>query len=613
MSSQILRCLVFVTLVITLGACQGKNDEENSSSPAVPTVGSPPPDSTAGETPTPVVQTPAPVVETPAPVVETPAPVVQPPAPIHETPPISETTPPVPEPTTPGPEVPIPGPVISDPSPETPPPAPAPELEPGECEAIAGTIAPGIFEINNGEPATNSPSVELKFHRDLAIKMRISADDHCGCGTWEAFVSTKPWTLIERNQLASISVQFKDSDGNYSKCAKNSILHDDQPPVIQLNLDPSNTYLSGADTKLNLKAIDLGIGIESLVCTLNETPVDCPQPNSPFVLSKQNAGTYIYQVSATDFLGLSTSKSVSWTVTKPNQKITQEYEVKTNTKVDILFVVDNSSSMALEQKKMAERIDPFLSQLTGLDWRIAVTTTDPRNQEDWGDGKLLVLKGHGKDTFLTSDMDLKKSQKTLGDTIERKEIGSSLKQGIYATYRTLERSLDPKDSANQFLRADANFAAIVISNGNESADGTKNKPENLLQFVRTTWPSKNFSFNSIIAKTGDEKCGIASGHQFGTAYEKMSYLSGSGMIGAPLIGSVCEVNYANQLKGLGATVQSAQKNIQLNCNPQGDATSSVAVMLNGANYSAPYMVQADRIVFSENLMAGRYTLKYQCQ
>ena len=58
----------------------------------------------------------------------------------------------------------------------------------------------------------------------------------------------------------------------------------------------------------------------------------------------------------------------------------------------ILIVDDNSGSMHYEQKSMAQRMSTFLQQLKGLDWRVAITTTDPKHSV-YGDGRLLEMKG----------------------------------------------------------------------------------------------------------------------------------------------------------------------------------------------------------------------------
>ena len=69
------------------------------------------------------------------------------------------------------------------------------------------------------------------------LKMKISDDNQCGCGTWENFVSTKDWDLKKQNSLNDVSVQFKDYEGRYSQCVKLSILHDNLAPKIAIALD----------------------------------------------------------------------------------------------------------------------------------------------------------------------------------------------------------------------------------------------------------------------------------------------------------------------------------------------------------------------------------------
>jgi hypothetical protein len=444
--------------------------------------------------------------------------------------------------------------------------------------------------------------------------MKISNDDHCGCGTWENYSETKAWTLGAENQTDTVSIQFRDYEGRYSACTTASILHDNKAPEIAVSLDGSNTYLSGQNSKLNLSVTDSGVGVQSVTCSLNNSPVSgCTLSSSTLVFSQQATGSYTFNVSATDKLGQSSAKQISWTVKSPYQEITQNYTIQSNNKVDILLVDDNSGSMEYEQQSMAKRMSTFLAQLSGLDWRIAITTTDPRDKFIWGGGQLLAMTGLPNQYYISSGMPLGQAKKALEDTIQRSEIGSSSEQGIFVTYRAIERSLDPKDNPNkQFFRNDANFATVVISDEDESDTQFKNIPENLLSFVKTTWPSKNFAFHSIVTRSGDAKCKNSQGYAYGPTYEKMSKLTGAGMLGGSIIGSVCESDYGSQLKGIGDSVQAMQKVIPLKCAPIGAATSAVVVTLNGSNYTAPYTVQNDRLVFASNLPTGQYSLQYRC-
>lgn len=43
--------------------------------------------------------------------------------------------------------------------------------------------------------------------------------------------------------------------------------------------------------------------------------------------------------------------------------------------LDILIVVDDSGSMAEEQKNLSNKLEPLLSEISGSDWKIGVITT----------------------------------------------------------------------------------------------------------------------------------------------------------------------------------------------------------------------------------------------
>lgn len=404
---------------------------------------------------------------------------------------------------------------------------------------------------------------------------------------------------------------------NFGKPASGSIVWEvkrrpDQPPFIKLSLASTNTYLKGDDTKLFLEVRDAGDGVQNLFCRINGVVTPCVIGTNTLVFPKQAIGIYKFEASATNTIGVPASESISWTVNQKFLDVNQAVEIKSNNKVDILIVDDNSASMEYEQQSMAKRMSTFLTQLNGLDWRIAITTTDPYHNV-WGDGRLLPMKGLTNQYMITSSTPAQTAQKVLGDTIQRSETGNSSEQGIYATFRAVERSLATTDNVNkQFFRGDANFATIVISDEDESAKNYRNIPENLLSYVKTTWASKIFAFHSIITKPGDTKCQTTYGATFGTIYQKMSLLTGAGTVGGAIVGSVCEVDYGTQLKGIGDSVQQMQKIMNLQCEPVGSVDSAVVVKLNGANYTAPYQVQGLKLVFASNLPKGQYELSYRC-
>lgn len=53
----------------------------------------------------------------------------------------------------------------------------------------------------------------------------------------------------------------------------------------------------------------------------------------------------------------------------------ESFKISDSGKLDLLVVVDNSTSMADEQVRLASKIDPLLSKIGNTDWQIAVVTT----------------------------------------------------------------------------------------------------------------------------------------------------------------------------------------------------------------------------------------------
>ncbi len=138
-----------------------------------------------------------------------------------------------------------------------------------------------------------------------------------------------------------------------------------------------------------------------------------------------------------------------------------------NSKVDILFIVDNSGSMEQHQEYLANTSPELMARLLtlGVDFQMAVTTTD------------LSANGHGG-RFVGEPKILMPGQRDL-DKILRQHLlmgsqGSSQEEGLEAARRALSEPLISSENAG-FLRDDAFLAVLVLSNENDySADKTQN-------------------------------------------------------------------------------------------------------------------------------------------
>lgn len=487
-----------------------------------------------------------------------------------------------------------------------------PGNESASCQAaLVGKLPAGSLSINSGENFTQSKQVQLNLNHSFVSQMKISNTPDCKCGDWEPYSQIKSWVLTNTNKLNVLSVQFKDYDGVPTECTSAQISHDDQSPKISITADANNLYFNNNSQFFNYTVSDIGSGVKAVSCLVDTQILNCSIEGGKLTTTHLSAGLHTITVKASDKLDQKSVATLNFTIKNPAREITQNKEITAENKVDILVVVDNSPSMQDIQKNMAKRVSSLMDQVKNLDYRIAITTTDPSNKIT-GDGKLLSLEGFSNQYVITPAMGLANAQNALANTVQRREVGSVEEQGIYATYRVIERALASEVNHAQFFRPDAAFSVILISDANESASSEKNKPQNLINLVKKNWPLKKFIFNSIIVKPNDSVCFSQKREAYGTIYDNLSKLLGYGTVGGSIIGSVCATDYGSQLSGIGESVQQLVKIMDLECAPIGESSSSVTVIKDGSNYSDSYEVQGLKVVFHNNLPAGKYTLTYKC-
>lgn len=478
--------------------------------------------------------------------------------------------------------------------------------------------------INDQATQTNTAQLTLNFYTLNRNEMKITENANCVGGSWEPYTFEKSVTSNRLNSEIVYSVQYKDYDNMIGACFYAKILHDNLGPQIVYSQYPT-TLEEGASTEIIYDVSDSGSGVDTVTCSINGLQRSCGAGRNTISLSSLALGTYTLTVAANDKLGNRTENTIVWNVASLYKNMQQAVRVKDNSKVDILIVDDNSGSMSYEQQSMASRVRNFLNVIQGLDYRIAITTTDANDYSQQGvirldngslmqngsskytgDGMLLKFNGNNS-YFIDSSLPLTTAQTYLGETIQRPEVGSGLEQGIRATYRAIERSLNP-DSANSFFfRNDAQLAVVVISDEDESANTLKNDPQNLINLIHSTWNGqKAFSFHSIVTKTGDLNCKNSNGATYGTRYEQLSNLTGG------IIGSVCESDYAAQLMGIADGVRATLKTVTLACAPITDRGFSVVITKNGVRQNINFRVEGVNLNFDQMLTPGDYNFDYVC-
>jgi hypothetical protein len=294
-------------------------------------------------------------------------------------------------------------------------------------------------------------------------------------------------------------------------------------------------------------------------------------------------------------------------------------------KVDVLVVVDNSGSMSFEQENMANRFNNFLGKLQGLDWQVGITTTDVTTDRKYSEvkGGRLLYFSRMKSYLIKATDDQINAQKAFAQTVQRpSNEGSSKEQGIKATYRALERSLDAKGPNVGLVRDGAALSVILVSDSDETVDnkkpgdvttfGDKNKGENLLKYIKTQFPNKIVKFNSIIVRDKDKDCLYLkdSGNEaYGKNYQALTNLTSG------VLGSVCETDYANQLSIIGDSTTEMTKVVTLECAPvDGDKNGSLDLTVKNSLgvMQNNYTVSGRIVTFAQVLAVDTYTFNYRC-
>ncbi len=307
------------------------------------------------------------------------------------------------------------------------------------------------------------------------------------------------------------------------------------------------------------------------------------------------------------------------TDSSPSQMILTKVEktilLSETQKADILFVVDNSGSMKEEQSNMSARFPSFIKNLEQINWRAGIITTDVSDPAlPFSDGQLTVFE-NGQN-LLDSQLLATDAENLFSKGIQRTERGSSDEQGIFATYRFLERE-SVKNAP--FLRADASLNVVIVSDADETppkdAKGNvvidhRNNPEKLLAYLIDKYPLKKFQFHSIVVKENDKAClGVSSNEGYGLAYEKLSDLTKG------IKGSVCAPDYGGQLAFVSEKIKELVKSVSLDCEPAIDAKTGkpmFEVKLNNTEAIEVDKIVGNQVFFKGALPTGSIKVEYFC-
>lgn len=316
------------------------------------------------------------------------------------------------------------------------------------------------------------------------------------------------------------------------------------------------------------------------------------------------------------------------TTTQTKDVVTTYNVTSKQNKVDIILVVDNSSSMTADNLKLADRLSAFVTQLesSAIDWQMCLTVTSaiPYNNYnyfgmsiDWsdytGEKTWILKKGTANLPTIFRNTMLNKLSIGAKDTNDERGIKAAYWHASYKDY-------------NLCYRQDAALAHIIISDEDERSIGgvvadkyydsetqaleADDEPANLVQKIKDVFgTSKRVRSNTIIVKPNDSNCLSTQDAQgtkahYGRKYSELSSLTGGG------VGSICDDNYSSNLQYFNEVIDDSLAAMPLECNPYNNA---VSVNITPAQGNITTTVQGQSLVFSPNVTAGSTIVaNYKC-
>lgn len=211
-----------------------------------------------------------------------------------------------------------------------------------------------------------------------------------------------------------------------------------------------------------------------------------------------------------------------------------------NTEVDILFIVDNSNSMAPRQAALASQSASFIQALntTGLNYRIAVTTTDMDNSGERG-----IFQGSPK--VLQSGV--ANISGLLASRLQAGVTGSRIEQGRAAVAAALS-STNLSGANAGFLRSKSLLSIIFITD--EEDQSPNSDYIKFLNQLKPNLPSGERSWvaNYIGVVATDPACTSAEWQYFSPGLKYMELAQASG----GTIESVCHADLNQAVQNLHA-------------------------------------------------------------
>jgi hypothetical protein len=214
-----------------------------------------------------------------------------------------------------------------------------------------------------------------------------------------------------------------------------------------------------------------------------------------------------------------------------------------NNKVDIVMLIDNSTSMQQHQTRLSQQMPTLVSVLQSLkmDYHIVVITTSMGSGGDGGQFR-------GSPTVLSNQTP--GLAQALADRVLQGEAGKDLERGLESLQTVLSPGYLSTDGAG-FLRDDALLAVIALSDEDDSSAGTAASYAAFLEKLKPAGKDgrKSWIFNFIGVLDNSSQCRTFNDYSApGTKFMQLADFSGGNKE------SICTSNLASAVTNIKARI-----------------------------------------------------------
>jgi hypothetical protein len=252
--------------------------------------------------------------------------------------------------------------------------------------------------------------------------------------------------------------------------------------------------------------------------------------------------------------------------------------------LDILVVIDNSSSMEEEQLNLSTKLAPLLSYVEDSDWRIGVVTSDP----DDGCLRGLINKGD------------RNAVQAFATAVRAGTSGSGVERGVLQAVNALKGDCN---GGSSWLRPNSTVAVLMVTDEDNCSDGQKcngaawTYADYLLDYLNSIREvGVNARVYGLLWHPSEDQTQCPTGFRRAPIYADLVDRSQGTW------GSICDNDYSATLSAVSQDLSSILKTqFALDYEPY---RSTVRVKVDGVLQSSGYQLVGNVIEFSEAPAAG---------